>query len=82
MADKTYAQATAELLRAFADIHKEVGELTIALKAQSAALYDLLPAFGSQFVLHLEDAEVLQLKREYEQRIHVLRTKADQMMPS
>jgi hypothetical protein len=68
MADKTLYQLYAEL---FADIYKELGELSVVTTAQNEALRDLVPDYESRFEQHLQGERCQRAKREYEQKIRV-----------
>ena len=82
MGDRTPNQNSAEVLKEFANIGKEIGELSVAMAAQHAALKDSFPQFEARYLEHLRDQRCLQLKSEYEHRIRALLEAAQKMSES
>jgi len=72
MADKTPSQNLAQVLNQFADIEKNLGELSVSFTALHSTLRDLIPEYEARFLEHLASPKCLQGKLEYEQRIRVL----------
>ena len=65
-------ESTATLLLEFANIQKQIGELTMNAEAQREALNRLLPGFASEFSNAMESPNIRQIRQEYEHRVSVL----------
>jgi hypothetical protein len=70
---KANNQSAADTLNQFADVTKDIGELSLSMSALYLTLCDLIPGFGSSFVRNLEGSKCRQIKNEFERKIRVLR---------
>lgn len=68
MADKTSTQGIGQIYSFMAELHKEIGDLSIAMTVLQFALQDLIPGFADRYKAHTGNPKVLEAKTVNEVR--------------
>lgn len=79
---KAQREANAAILTMYADLLKEIGELSVLTMAQHSALLELLPTFQDKYAVHRASERTRLVEQQYEKRVRDLLEQSQRLLES